>query len=94
MLILNFLSPIISKGNANLNQNSEIGSLYESKGDSPDREECSPSEKFQCESSCYEGCVGGPKGTYECTGKRCSESQECKFVNDDLCSSFYICVFR
>ena len=89
LLIFNYFYPILTIGNANLNENSQIGELYQIR---PRSEEngCSKLKEQECQAKCYRGCKNE-----QCIDFRCNKDEICKFTTDVLCiGSNYICVLK
>ena len=80
LLISNFLYPLLSKGNANLNQDSDIGSLYQFGGDQDPSEDynCNDEQNKICKNLCYMGCepADNPIG-FQCKNYFCLEPTKC-----------------
>ena len=94
LLISNFLYPLLSRGNSNLNQISEIGELYLNRYPSEDYK-CNEEQNNFCGDSCFLGCepanneAGFQCTNYECVlGQReCNGKGEC--IQTDLCKDHY-----
>ena len=94
LLISNFLYPILSRGNSNLNQNSEIGKLYQNRYPSEDYK-CNDKQNEICKNGCFTGCEPADnQAGYQCTTYMCDLLQrECDgkggCIQKDLCLEHY-----
>jgi len=91
LLAFNYFNPVFSRGNSNLNQNSNVGELYSLPGDPSEEYECSPLKIQECKAKCYQRCKV-ISGKETCINYECNEqTQICKYIDIPKGNGYYRC---